>query len=180
MGRVILYTGNFGEVFNLEGSLLFSLAGWVKRSWFQYPNTQCMVYLSTLTIAISQMQIIIHVYTIQLSGWDILEIPNNYYQSNILETIEPSILEDTGSMKWWLLWEGEAYTKQMMSICSVYTCRHKCILKYTLWKFNRLPLNICHPKKKTIMKSWHFLSSCLLRRGRCCWLEEVNFVCPGK
>ena len=61
LGRVILYTGNFGEVFNLEGSLLFSLAGWVKRSWFQYPNTQCMVYLSTLTITIGQMQIIIYV-----------------------------------------------------------------------------------------------------------------------
>ena len=43
--------------------------------------------------------------------------------------------------------KGEAYTKQMMSIYSVYTCRHMYILKYTLWKFNRLPLNICHPNK---------------------------------
>lgn len=64
------------------------------------PKHSMYVYLSTLTITIGQMQMIIYVYTIQLSGWDILEIPNNYYQSSILETIEPSILANTGSMKW--------------------------------------------------------------------------------
>ncbi len=41
-------------------------------------------------------EIYINIYTIQLNGWDILKILDNYYQSNFLETIEPSILVGHG------------------------------------------------------------------------------------
>ena len=116
----------------------------------------------------------------KLSGWDILEIPNNYYQSNILETIEPSILADTGSMKWWLLWEGKG-TQNKWWVYTVYIHADICIYLNVLcgsstdchWTF-AIPT-------KTFMKSWNYMKLPFLlqlapRPLLLTWRSEFCFV----